>query len=283
MTITITCTTATGATVELNDEASGCKVLKGAVGLDAPPVSNNISDYLTSDGGVLVKMRRQVRPIVLPLMLSHATRVQTKVAEIASALVGPSTITFSDGTISRELQHVIYEAGLEGERSNQMSGGVTWRKFAVSLLALDPWWYGQTASVQLTFAAAVGFDAAITFDNAIGFDGSDANPVTIAGDATAFPITTIVGPFTTLLVGLAGGQTFTLTAALAAGSTIVVDTSPGNRGPRLNAGAIDWSLLTPASRLWELPVGSSVLNAAATGTTGASIVEVAWRERWLTP
>lgn len=283
MTITITCTTATGTTVELNDEASGCKVLKGAVGLDAPAVSNNISQYLSSDGGVLVKMRRRVRPIVLPLMLSHPTRVQTKVAEIASALVGPSTITFSDGAVTRSLLNVIYEAGLEGERSNAMSGGVTWRKFPVSLLALDPWWYGQSASVQLTFAAAVGFNAAIAFSGVTGFNGSDANPVTIAGDATAFPTTTIVGPFTTLQVGVAGGQTFTLASALAAGNTIIVDTSPGNRGPRLNAGAIDWSLLTPASRLWELPIGSSVLNAAATGTTGASIVEVAWRERWLTP
>lgn len=283
MTITITCTTATGTIVELNDEPSGCKVLKGAAGLDAPPVSNNISQYLSSDGGVLVKSRRQVRPIILPLMLTHATRVQSKVATIASALVGPSTITFSDGTVTRSLRNVIYEAGLEGVRSNEMSGGETWRKFAVSLLALDPWWYGASTSVSLTFAAAVGFDAAISFDAAIGFDGSDANPVTVAGDATAFPITTITGPFTTLLVGIAGGQTFQLSAALAAGSTIVVDTSPGNRGPRLNGGAIDWSLLTAASRLWELPVGASVLNAAATGNTGASLVEVAWRERWLTP
>jgi hypothetical protein len=230
----------------------------------------------------LVKSRRTVRPIILPLMLTDPTRVQTKVASIAAALVGPSTITISDGTVTRSLLNVIYEAGLEGVRSREMAGQ-TWRKFAVSLLALDPWWYGASTSVQLTFAAAVAFDAAITFNNAIGFDGSDANPVTVSGYATAFPTTTITGPFTTLQVGVAGGQTFTLAAALAAGSTIIVDTKPGNRGPRLNAGAIDWSLLTPASRLWELPVGSSVLNAAATGTTGASIVEVAWRERWLTP
>jgi hypothetical protein len=283
MTLTITCTTAAGATVELNDEPSGCKVLKGAAGLDAPVVSNNIGDYLSSDGGVLVKSRRQLRSIILPLMLTDPTRVQTKVASIAAALVGPSTITISDGTITRSLLNVIYESGLEGVRSNEMAGE-TWRKFAVSLLALDPWWYGASTSEQLTFAAAVAFDSGgTTFDAAVGFDGSDANPVTVVGDAPASPTTTIVGPFTTLLVGIAGGQTFELAAPLAAGDTIIVDTTIGNRGPRRNAGAIDWSLLTPESRLWELPVGSTVLNAGATGTTGASIVEVAWRERWLTP
>jgi hypothetical protein len=283
MTLTITCTTATGATVELNDVASGCRVLKGAAGLDAPPVFNNIGQYLSSDGGVLVKMRRQVRPIILPLFLTDATRVQTKVASIAAALVGPSTITISDGTITRSLLNVIYEAGLEGVRSNEMAGGETWRKFAVSLLALDPWWYGASTSTALTFAAAVAFDAAIAFDAVVGFSGSDANPVTIVGDAPASPITTIVGPFTTLQVGIAGGETFTLSSALAAGETIIVDTTPGNRGPRLNAGAIDWSLLTPSSRLWELPLGSSVLNSGSTGSTGASSVQVEWRERWLTP
>lgn len=283
MTITVTCTTANGSIVQLNDELSGCKVLKGAAGLDAPAVSNNISQYLSSDGGVLVKSRRPHRAFILPLMLTHPTRVQTKVGEIASALMaGPSTITFSDGVNTRELHNVIYEAGLEGDWAKDRSLP-TWRKFAVSLLALDPWWYGASSSVSLTFAAAVGFDAAISFDAAVGFDGSDANPVMVAGDATAFPMITITGPFTTLLVGIAGGQTFQLSAALAAGSTIVVDAAPGNRGPRLNAGAIDWSLLTAASRLWELPVGASVLNAAATGTTGASLVEVSWRERWLTP
>jgi hypothetical protein len=105
----------------------------------------------------------------------------------------------------------------------------------------------------------------------------------VDGDAAASPITTIVGPFDTLQVGIAGGQTFELAAALAGGDTIIVDTNQGNRGPRRNAGPIDWSLLTPASRLWDLPLGNSVLNAAATGDSGASLIEVSWRERWLTP
>lgn len=263
------------------DGTTGFAVLYGSIGLDAPPTDMNLAAYLSSDGSVLVKRRHPHRRVALPMYLNTGS-AETAVGQAAAFFQGPGTLRHV-GVNTRDLTNVIYEAGMEGDWSVDLAPNGAWRKLVVSLVALDPWWYGASTSASLTFAAAVAFDAAITFDNAIGFDGSDANPVTVAGDATAFPITTITGPFTTLLVGIAGGQTFQLAAALAAASTIVVDSTPGNRGPRLNGGAIDWSLLTPASRLWELPVGSSVLNAAATGNTGASLVEVAWRERWLTP
>jgi hypothetical protein len=281
MSRTLTWIDANGTSTVL-DRTSGYIAMFGGVGLDVPPTELNTAKYLSSDGSVLVKRRRGHRRVAFPMFINTGGAASTAVGLAASFFQGPGTLRYT-GVNIRELLNVVYETGMEGDWSDDVAVNETWRKLVVGLIALDPWWYGSSTSTALTFAAATAFDAAITFNNAIGFDGSDANPVTIAGDATAFPITTIVGPFTTLQVGVAGGQTFTLAAALAAGSTIIVDTNPGNRGPRLNAGAIDWSLLTPASRLWELPLGSSVLNAAATGTTGASIVEVAWRERWLTP
>ncbi len=97
------------------------------------------------------------------------------------------------------------------------------------------------------------------------------------------PLTTITGPFTTLQVGVAGGETFEITSALSEFDTLTVDAYPGRRGPSLNGGPVDWSLLTPASRLWELPKGATVLNAFATGGTGSSAITVAYRPRWLTP
>jgi len=265
-------------TYELIDEANGVDVWEPSTGLRTAPVELTLAPYLTADGSVLVRSRRGVRPVTLTLFVEDDTRVTDVLGPLERALQGPGTLRFDDGTVIRDLLNVVYESGFEGYERNLQS-----RVLSVTLLALDPWWYGESNVASLTFAAAVGFNAAIAFSGATGFSGSDANPVTVAGDASAFPTTTIVGPFTTLQVGVAGGQTFQLAAALAAGSTITVDTTPGNRGPRLNAGEIDWSLLTPTSRLWELPVGASVLNAAATGTTGASIVEVAWRERFLTP
>lgn len=265
------------------DSTTGFRFLTGGVGLDVPPTELNTAAYLSSDGSVLVKRRRGHRRVALPLYINTGASVSAAVGQAAAFFQGPGTLRYT-GVNTRDLTNVIYEAGMEGDWSDQVAVNETWRKVVVSLLALDPWWYGATASTALTFGAAVPFsNAGTSFDAAIGFDGSDANPVTIAGDASVFPTITIIGPFTALLVGFAGGQTFQLSAALAAGSTIVVDSTPGNRGPRLNAGPIDWSLLTAASRLWELPVGMSVLNAGASGNTGASSVTVSWRERWLTP
>lgn len=279
---TLTWIDADGAATVL-DASTGFRFLTGGVGLDVPPTELNTAPYLSSDGSVLVKRRRGHRRVALPLYLNTGGSVSTAVGQAAAFFQGPGTLRYT-GVNTRDLTNVIYEAGMEGDWSDQVAVNETWRKLVVSLVALDPWWYGDSQSTSLVFAAAVTFsNAGTTFDAAIGFDGSDANPVTIDGDTSVWPTITITGPFSTLLVGFAGGQTFTLAAALSAGSTIVVDSAPGNRGPRLNAGPIDWSLLTAASRLWELPVGSSVLNAAATGTTGASAVEVGWRERWLTP
>lgn len=278
---TLTWIDADGTSTLLN-VTTGFRFLTGGVGLDVPPTELNTAAYLSSDGSVLVKRRRGHRRVALPIYINTGGSVSTAVGQAASFFQGPGTLRYT-GVNTRDLTNVIYEAGMEGDWGDDVAVNETWRKLVVGLIALDPWWYGTSTTTSLTFAAAVTFDAAITFNNAIGFDGSDANPVTVAGDASVFPTITITGPFTTLLVGFAGGQTFQLTSALAAGSTIVVDSKPGNRGPRLNAGPIDWSLLTPASRLWELPVGFSVLNAAATGNTGASLVEVSWRQRWLTP
>lgn len=267
------------------DGTTGVSVGEGVLGVDAPPIDLNLSPYLSSDGSVLVKARKPERRVVLPLLFVEQTSggARAEMSALLRSLVRGGTLRYTGPNV-RDLLSVRYESGAEEGGTGKDAGTRTDEFYVISLLALDPWWYGASQSTALTFSAPVPFNnAGTTFNAVVGFDGSDANPVTVIGDASVFPTVTITGPFTTLLVGFAGGQTFQLTAALAAGSTIVVDSRPGNRGPRLNAGPIDWGLLTPASRLWELPVGFSVLNAGATGNTGASSVEVSWRQRWLTP
>lgn len=267
------------------DGSTGVAVGNDVQGVDAPPVDLFMSSLVTSDGAVLVKQRKPVRRVLLPLLFIETLSggARSEMHALLRSMVTGGTLRYSGANI-RDLLSVRYESGAEQGSTGRDAGSFNEEVYTISILALDPWWYGQSSVDLLSFAAAVSFDNAGTvFDAVIGFDGSDANPVTVGGDAAASPITTIVGPFTTLQVGIAGGQTFQLAAALAAGDTIVVDSSPGNRGPRRNGGAIDWSLLTAASRLWELPVGNSVLNAAATGDDAFSLVEVAWRERWLTP
>lgn len=274
---------AANGTSTILDATTGFRLLTGSVGLDVPPTELNTAAYLSSDGSVLVKRRRGHRRVALPLYINTGGFVSSAVGQAAALFQGPGTLRYS-GVNTRDLLNVVYESGMEGDWADDVAINETWRKLVVGLVALDPWWYGASTSTQPAFGASITFDdSGTTFDDVVLFDGSDATPVTVLGDAGASPITTINGPFTTLAVGIAGGQTFTLAAALADGDTIIVDTTPGNRGPRLNAGPIDWSLLTPDSRLWELPLGGTVIQVTATGDDANSLVDVAWRERWLTP
>lgn len=272
-----------GTVTDLLDRANGVTVLQsGAFGLNVPPVQNNTAAMVSLDGSLLVKRRRAEREVMLPLFVESSLDLQAKVRTLASILQGPGTLTLSDGSETRSLLDVYYDGGLDGSfdpgswRENQ------WQRFPLSLLALDPWWYGDAQTVTLAFGNDTAFDdASTTFDSG-PFDGGATTPATISGDATALPTFTFTGPFDTCQIGIAGGSSMVLAAALAAGSVITVDTARGNRGPRLNGGAIDWSLLTPESRLFELPVGVVSMFTSSSGTTGSSALEMTYRERWLT-
>lgn len=257
--------------------------LRGPLGFDVPPVHNSTAARLNASGSALIGRRRLERSVVIPLLIEDPVSIEDAIARLAVAFEGPGTLSYTTASRTRQLRDVIYSHGMEGDWSSVRAYD-NWRLVDLALVALDPWWYGDGDVAVLTLSAATAFDdAGTTFDAATLFDGAASNPVAVAGDAGAYPVSTITGPFTTLTVGLSGGQSFTLAAALAAGSVITIDTRPGNRGPRLNGGPIDWSLLTSTSRLFELPVGASTLLAQSTGSTGASSVEVTWDERHLTP
>lgn len=289
-TYTATWTAADGTTIELNDPAgSGVRIVEGASGLDAPPVALNISGLVGRDGGVLTNRRRPSRALVLPLVVTSTSRVMDTVGELARKLQGPGTLVLDDGTNTRTLRDIVYEAGIDGPMTREThlvpSPGLQYRKMVVSLIALDPWWYGAETSFELSYGADTGFDdASVSFDDAgVGFDGSSSTATTITGDAAASPLVTITGPFTTCQVGIAGGETLEIAATLADGDVITVDTAAGNRGPRINNGGIDWSLLTAGSRLFDLPVGAVTFVVGATGDGASSAVEVAYEPRLLTP
>lgn len=276
---TLTWTDADGVTTDLV-RSQGLLVERGPVGLDAPPVQLGLSPFVGADGSSLMSRRRTPRQVLLPFHLEHGSRVQTRVAQLARMLQGPGQLTYSDATNTRTLRRVVYEAGLGGDLSKPSS--VLWRKVVVSLLALDPWWYGPQQASTVPVASPTGFDAAIPFDDVLPFDGGSTVTLAIDGDAEAYPVFTVVGPFDTLTVSN-GVDAWQLAAPLAAGATIIVDARPTSRGPRSATGGTDWSLLTEASRVFALPKGSTPILAGSSGSTGSSSVAVSWEPRYLTP
>lgn len=274
----MTWTDADGNATVISDGSAGITLRANPIGLEAPNPTNVVDDYIAFDGGVLVNRRRPVRSVALGLYLEHATRVETVVAEVASMLQGPGELEWADGTNTRSLRQVIYEGGLDG------SGDVNLlqRSMVVSLLALDPWWYGPATSEALSVASPTAFDAAVSFDAVLPFDGGAAAPVTVLGDTEAYPVITVTGPATTLTVG-SGGLSWSINAALIAGDVLVVDHRPGSRGPSLNGGLVDWSLLTQASRLFTLAPGTTSVISGSTGSSGATTITLEYEPRYLTP
>ncbi len=276
---------ADGRTTELTP-ANGYKVLAGVMGLDAPPVELNTEARTEGDGSLLVKRRTGIRHVLLSIFVDTGSSPRTAVAMLADVFRGPGTLRVSsDGSTFRNLRDAYYETGLEGDEGRGNSLPAYWRKVVVALQALDPWWYADAVTQAIAFGGVVAFDsAAVTFDSpTTPFDGGNATTFMVAGHADAYPVWTLTGPFTSLVVNVNTSGTFQLASALTAGNVITVDTRPGSRGPSLNGGAVDWALLTAASTLPTLPTGTVSVVASTAGTTGASLINVQYEPRWLTP
>lgn len=276
---------ADGRTTELTP-ANGYKILAGVTGLDAPPVELYTDARTEGDGSLLVKRRTGIRYVALPIFVDPGSTPRPAVSLLADVFRGPGTLRVSvDGSTFRNLRDVYYETGLEGNEARDQSLPGYWRKVVVSLQALDPWWYANVVAQTVVFGGVVTFNsAAVPFDDPnTPFDGGNATTFTVAGHADAYPVWTLTGPFTTLTLNVNNAGTFQLAGALAAGSVITVNTRPGVRGPSLNGAAVDWALLTAASRLPTFPPGTTSVVASSTGTTGASSILVEYEPRWLTP
>jgi hypothetical protein len=274
-----------GSPLELT-AANGYTILAGVYGLDAPPVELFTEARTEGDGSVLVKRRTGVRSVALPMYVNTGGSIRTAVSLLADVFRGPGQLRVSDnGSTFRTLRDVYYETGLEGDEGKAVSMPHAWRKAVISLQALDPWWYANAVGRTMTLGATTAFDASgVDFDDPdVPFDGGSTTTFQVDGHADAYPVWTIAGPFTTCVVVIAGSESFELAAALADGDTITVDTRPGTRGPSLNGAAVDWSLLTAASRLGTFPIGTTSVSVSSSGTDGGSSVSVTYEPRWLTP
>lgn len=293
--MSLTFTSVDGAVWPL-DGTTGVTALEGGEGFFEIPVELGLEDLVAFDGASLYRSRFAPRRLVLPLLLSDSTEILSVWRRLSSALlarpISPlpgvgsrgGTLTYDGPGGQRTLENVVFESADRSMTGYDLQASRD-DKMVVSLLALDPWWYGPIESTTMNLAAGTPIDAAIPIDDPnTPMDGGDSTQVTVAGDELSFPTFVIDGPFTTLtLDGPTTGETITLAGALADGDQIVVDASPLNRGPRLNGDPVSWQLLTPTSRLFLLPRPVAVVSMNATGTGANSRVELRWRNRYMTP
>lgn len=294
MVTTFSWTTPTGTVVPL-DGSAGVSLLLPILGLDAPPLTWGLEDRLAYDGTVAFRVRAEERPISLPLLIdtddismSAVVRMFAPITDtLTGVVIAGGTLTATTGGVSRTLENVIYESGFEGEYSATAGGGgLPWRQVTLNLNALDPYWFGPLNSQVLNIGAVTAFDdATVLFDaSTTPFDGGNSTAVPVAGDTFSFPIFVINGPFSTLILdGPETSESIRLAAPLADLNQIVIDGTPGNRGPKLNGGLVDWSLISAGSRIFPLGMPSATVSISGTGTGGNSSVEMRWRNRYMTP
>lgn len=278
-----------GYTIPLDGTAGITLTKESTLGLYELPNDLSIQARVTGDGGVLTSLRRSPRSLSLGLLVEGWPVAVTWSDMLASLMVGGVLMSAVEGRV-RTLHQVV----LEGPSPSMLGLDllqVEADHIPVSLIALDPWWYGQAQVVTVPLTStSTAFDAPIAFDAAVPFNGGASISVTVEGHTRVAPRFLIVGPTTNVTVSN-GTVLFEVTRDLAAGDIVEIDTRPGSRGPHLGSdmvtgstpGLVDWSLLSEASRLFDLPVGTSPLMFGATGTNADSKLQVVWEPRWLTP
>lgn len=296
-----------GDELDLTEDNGFC-LLVGTAGLDVPPRSLITAQKITH-GATLIADRHEARNVVLALDVldeSPDLDVREIIGDVADRFQGPGTLRMHRDYRSRDLRNVYYESGLAGEEREVPF----WQRVAVSLLALDPFWYDPTESITLWppqvnddydaplaydlplpydgpgagISAGTGYDEAISYDAALAYDGGAVVSPLIVSKLGAWPTFTFTGPatfaqITHLRTGerVAFADDFTLSA-----TTLTVTTDPLTRDVTLN-GVTAWDRLTSdSSPTLELLPGD-MLSVLMTGTTAESKIDISWRQRWRTP
>lgn len=271
---------------------TGAVAVRDPSGLYEVPTELIIDPRVATDGGALISARRGARAITLPVMVANGSGSARAVhASLLKSFAAGGQFRYDSASSQRWLRRVV----LESVDTN--SSGIDYdhtgaEVFSVSMLALDPWWYGEAELIEIDLDdEGTAWDAPIGWDADVPWDGGWAVEIVVPGDAPASPVWAATGPLTSLTV-VSGQEAWRATTAMNFLQAVQIDTRPGNRGPRWGAdiipffplpGHIDWGLLDEASRLFTLPVGTSDLIVGPAGQDAGARLFVAFEPRYLTP
>ena len=175
-----------------------------------------------------------------------------------------------------------YESGLEGDAEAQFSG--VQGRAVVSLVANDPWFYGDAQTVEFGLGAPVsfftptaGFPLRLSSSTVQGMFDVDLSD----SDSPAYPQWTVIGPGSSLLLeNQTTGRQIQVNASLASGEVMVIDTRPTFQSIRRGDGTNLLGFLSSDPALWPLIEGVNRVSAQLVGATSNSRILGAFRPRY---
>lgn len=101
------------------------------------------------------------------------------------------------------------------------------------------------------------------------------------GDIETWPKWIITGPGTNpVLTNVTTGEVLTLTITLTGGQVLTIDTDPSSLSITREDGSIHWDAVSPSSTLWSIARGTNNVTLGMSGTSGASMLQLVWHQRW---
>ena len=282
----------TGMTYPL-DGSDGISLINLVDGLTTVPRDLIIDQRVAADGGVLVNARRGPRRILLDVMIpdEDSLNVLATWGPLFAAFEAGGTLIFEGPNGMRELRQMELESPIRRTIGPDGIDDV----WTISLLALDPLWYGPVESLTFMFGAPTAWNEAIAWNAIIPWNGGATQQVSVDGHAPVYPV--FVAKFGIAGLTMSNGVeswslNVDLPGTLARTDVVTVDHRVGSRGPHYGSdfvaghapGPVSFRLLTENSRVdWSIPVGPSNLFFGADSIGGSSDLTMYWESRWLTP
>ena len=260
-----------------------------ASGRFMPPVVISEDEVPGQDGARLRQTRFGPHDFTIKMVITEASEalLRTAIRARVSAMnpkrgEGILRVTSPLGDV-REIQCSVID-GMGLEEKPEMSGPQM-QMALVTFHATDPLWRDQSdTSASYNVGDAPSFfpifpirltSSQIVVDEIILNDGDDE----------MWPVWTLLGPGSGIaLRNVTTGKSLVLSTTLLAGESIVIDTQPNYKTVKLQDGTNLWPDVDVTSSLWPLVEGSNAIRLEMSGATiGASVLQVNYRRKWLSP
>lgn len=276
------------------DEDGPLRRLRGTKGRFMPPIERTADQVPFQPGDRLRTVRHMTREVAVPVRYKYEGDESTREQQLRQSLRtwavrldplrGDIALRSTGPSGDARVLTCRYHGGLElDENDGFFPAG---RQNAVLVfIAGDPYWYDESDIVDTYTSDAVPLTWFPFFPLRLGGGETFSAPIIFnAGDVAAWPVWTINGPGSELyLRNLTTGKILHLVTTLAAGDTVTIDTRPGvktvTRGDGLN---LFPNLDPTALALWPLERGTNSVSVEFAGTTGASSVQLNYKQRYLT-